>query len=682
MEVRADIGVVEAYDWKVERISMPDGRPGVVCHFYDLSERLHFEALLRKSEERYRDLFDSLMEGYCLIEMIYDDGGRAIDYRFLEMNPAFESQTGLKDAKGRTIRELTPEIEASWIEMFAKVAETGESVRFDAGVAALSRRFDVQGFRVDHDGSNKVAIVFNDITERTATEKALQESDERYRAASSAVSDVVWTNNADGLMVGEQRGWAHFTGQSREEYKGYGWSNAVHPEDAQPTIDAWSRAVAEKRRFVFEHRIRRRDGEWRLCSIRAVPILNVDRTIREWVGVHADITDRKRDEERLRSLAAELSESSHRKDEFIATLAHELRNPLAPIRNGLQLIKMAAGQPATIEQARSMMERQLTQMVRLVDDLMDVSRINLGKLELRKERLPLSTVLNSALETSRPLIEQMGHALTVAIPDQALIVDADMTRLAQAFLNLLNNAAKYSDPGGHIRVNVDVQGGEVVVAVTDTGIGMDADHLSRIFGMFTQIGGALDRAQGGLGIGLTLVKRLVDLHGGTVVAKSDGLGMGSEFVVRLPRVLESPEPDVPGAGDEPIVARSSLRVLIVDDNRDGADSLSEMLKVMGNDTRTAYDGQQGVNTAREYRPDVVLLDIGLPKLNGYEACRLIREEPDGKGIVMIAVTGWGQDEDRRRSNEAGFDHHLVKPVDPQALLSLIATLDSARDARR
>ena len=517
--------------------------------------------------------------------------------------------------------------------------------------------------------------VTRDVTAQRQAEKALHESEERYRTAIEAVSDLVWTNNVDGLMQGEQRGWGEFTGQSRDEYQGYGWGKAVHPEDVQPTLDAWNQAVAEKRVFVFEHRVRRHDGQWRLCSIRAVPIANADGTIREWVGVHTDITERRRDEEKLRQLATKLTEADRRKDEFLATLAHELRNPLAPIRTGLQLMKLPGVQQANIEQARSMMERQLTQMVRLVDDLMDVSRISRGKLDLRKARVPLAAVLNSAVETSRPLIAQMGHELTITLPQQPLIVDADLTRLAQVFLNLLNNAAKYSDRGGHIHLQLEGQGNEAVVTVTDTGIGIAADQLPRIFEMFTQLGPTLERSQGGLGIGLTLVKRLVDMHDGSVKATSKGPGLGSEFVVRLPLMIEASRLQASGAEDEPAATMSSLRILIVDDNRDGADSLSEMLKLMGNDTRTAYDGQQGVDLAGVYRPDVILLDIGLPKLNGYQACRHIRGQPWGKDAVLIAVTGLGQEEDRRRSNEAGFDHHLVKPVDPLALMKMLAELD-------
>jgi len=519
-------------------------------------------------------------------------------------------------------------------------------------------------------------LAADDITDQKRAEEARRDSEQRYRAATLAVSSVIWTNSADGFMTGEQPGWGDLTGQSRAEYEGYGWLKAVHHDDAQPTLDAWTRAVAEKRTFVFEHRVRRRDGDWRVCAIRAVPIFRSAGMLREWVGVHTDITERQRDEEALRQLTTELSEADRRKDEFLATLAHELRNPLAPIRTGLHLMKLVRGDETALEQTRSMMERQVTQMVRLVDDLMDVSRISRGKLELRTEHVSFAAVLDSALETSRPLIEQMGHQLTVTVPTQLLMVDADMTRLAQVFMNLLNNAAKYSERGGHIQLNVERQGSDVVVTVKDTGAGIAADELPRIFAMFTQVDRTLEKSPGGLGIGLTLVKTLVEMHGGSVEARSEGAGKGSEFVVRLPVVVDVSTPHASDEAEEK-PASTSLRILIVDDNRDGTDSLAVMLQSMGNDVRTAYDGQEGLDAAGEFRPDVIAFDIGLPKLNGYEACRRIREQSWGTSVVLIAMTGWGLDEDRRRSREVGFDHHMVKPVDPHTLMKVLVGVHDA-----
>ena len=638
----------------------------------DLNVRPDIDGQLREKEEFNRSLLDASPDCVKVLDL---------DGCVLIMNTPGLCAMEIDDfgaVCGQEWRALWPADARGDIEQSLARASTGQVSSFQAycpTAKGTPKWWEVTVSPIRDSGGGRIVrllSVSRDVTERKKAEDALQESEERYRTATIAVNDVIWTNTAGGLMGGEQQGWQDFTGQSPEQYQGYGWSKAIHPEDAQQTIDAWKQTVAEKRTFEFEHRVRRHDGEWRLCSVRAVPILKADGTIREWVGVHSDITERKRGEARLQQLAAELSDADRRKDEFLAILAHELRNPLAPIRNGLQLIKLAGSQSETINHARAMMERQLTQLARLVDDLMDVSRITQGKLELRKERVTLETVLKAAVEASHPLIEKMGQKLTVNLPKETMSVDADTTRLAQVFLNLLNNAAKYSDRGGHIQLNVERQGSDVVVTVMDTGIGIAAAELPRIFAMFTQVEGTLEKSQGGLGIGLTLVKRLVEMHGGTVEGKSAGPGKGSEFVVRLPVMIEASQQSSPGFEDEAASATSSLRILVVDDNPDAADSLAEMLSLMGNDTRIAYDGQQGLDIAQELRPDVILFDIGMPKLNGYEACRLIHEQPWGKHIVLIALTGWGQDKDRLRTREAGFDHHLVKPVNLQQLMTILA----------
>jgi CheY-like chemotaxis protein len=321
-------------------------------------------------------------------------------------------------------------------------------------------------------------------------------------------------------------------------------------------------------------------------------------------------------------------------------------------------------------------------MVHLVDDLLDVSRISQGKLALRKGRVSLSAVVQNAIETSRPLIDDMAHELTVALPEQPIILDADLTRLAQVLANLLNNSAKYTERGGHIWLTAERQESEVLVSVKDTGIGIAVDQLPRLFQMFCQVERSSEKTQGGLGIGLTLVKQLVEMHGGRVEVKSEGLGKGAEFIVRMPLAVQASGPAAPIEKADVWAPRSALRILIVDDSRDGADSLAVMLRLLGHESRTAYDGEEAVTRAAEFRPDVVLLDIGLPKLNGYEVCRRIRQQPWGKGIVLFAVTGWGQEEDRRRSREAGFDYHLVKPVDPNGLLLLLASLPMGTERAR
>jgi len=452
----------------------------------------------------------------------------------------------------------------------------------------------------------------------------------------------------------------------------------IYLSDGSPLdlAECWmARSLREDREYNGrEIIIERPDGSRRTVLAHANPLHDEAGGLIGAVNVLVDITERQEAEDRLR-------DADRRKDEFLATLAHELRNPLAPIRNALQLLRLDGGNPVTLERARTMMERQLHHMVRLIDDLMDVSRITRNKLVLRKERVELAAVVRSAVEAARPAIEAAGHELRVALPTQPIYLDADLTRLAQVFANLLNNAAKYMEPGGRIQLRGELDDGEVVVRVRDTGVGIPSDMLPKIFEIFTQVERSLERGQGGLGIGLSLARGLVAMHGGTIEAHSAGPGLGSEFLVRLP-VLDADdfdEPDITAAAQRPDACgcEPKRRILVVDDNKDSAASLSKMLEFMGNEVRTAHDGEQAVEAATTFQPEVVLLDIGLPKLNGYDAARRIRELPGGQSMFLIALTGWGQDEDKRRSAEAGFNLHLVKPMDPMALENLLAGLRPA-----
>lgn len=378
---------------------------------------------------------------------------------------------------------------------------------------------------------------------------------------------------------------------------------------------------------------------------------------------------------RERDIAEEaVVEAGRRKDEFLALLAHELRNPLAPIRNGLQIMHLARGNAPMIEQARGLMERQVEQMVRLIDDLLDVSRISRGKLRLRKERIELAVAMRSAVETCRPLFEAAALELTVVLPGEAVYLEADLTRLTQVLTNLLNNAVKFTPSGGHVWLSAERQKGEAVVRVRDTGIGIPADKLPRIFDLFTQVDSSLEKSRGGLGVGLTLVKRLVEMHGGTVAAHSEGNGQGSELVVRLP-VLGPSEPEEPSRPTKTVSpGYPGCRILVADDNRDAADSLAAMLRITGNEVCTAYDGQEAFAAAEAVRPHLILLDIGMPKLNGYAVAQRIREQVWGSEVTLVALTGWSQPEDKRRAQAAGFNHHMAKPVDPPALESFLVEL--------
>lgn len=896
----------------------------------DITQRKQSEQILAERTQ----LLNGILEGTTDVIFAKDLNGRLVVVNgacAAIANSTVEQLTGLMTEEmfapdvAIAIRQHDKAVIAakSPLEIEEIIPVSGESRTFLTLKAPLR---DVDGRVVG------VLGISRDITERKQAEAQLRLSEARFRAAINAVSDIVWTNNAQGQMVGEQIAWGHFTGQDYGSYQGYGWSSAVHPDDAQPTIDAWNEAVAEKKKFAFEHRVRRHDGQWRLCTVRAVPVLNEHGDISEWVGVHNDITDqmsaeavlrvseerrrlaleaaelgtwhvvdletrrtqtderfraifgttdewmdyqkvfavihpddiaaievavaaatraknperyaieyrifrpdgvmrwvfangratfeerasgrraisldgtvlditarkqselalresearlggilrqspagivqtdaagcmtlvnprwcemlglsedellgrnildithpssvapsttaleqlaaggpdfqiektfvrkdssllhaqsnvaavrspsgefrgliavildiseRLRSEEELHRLAAALYEADRRKGEFLATLAHELRNPLAPIRNGLQLMRRAPANHDVVERTLDMMERQVGQLVHLIDDLMDLSRINAGKIVLLKAKLRVSDVIQDAVDTSRPQIDMRQHTLVLDMPAEPVWIDADRTRLVQIFANLLNNAAKYTKPGGRIRVAVQRHASDVEVAIEDNGVGIAPDLLTRVFDMFAQVNSSLQNSQGGLGIGLSITRRLAEMHGGSITATSGGDGMGSRFAVRLPAALNGPT-DMPHQHNHAAKAQAQpeqRRILVVDDNRDGAFSLAEMLDMMGHKTQTAFDGEQAVSMAETFQPDIVLMDIGMPKLNGYEACRLIRAQPWGKSVIIVAQTGWGQDDDKRKAQEAGFDFHIVKPIDCAALDKILA----------
>ncbi|HJU74975.1 MAG TPA: ATP-binding protein [Gemmatimonadaceae bacterium] len=430
----------------------------------------------------------------------------------------------------------------------------------------------------------------------------------------------------------------------------------------------WMALALEQDREFNGHEIvvERPNGERITALAHANPIRDAAGTLVGAVNVLIDISDQKRSEEILR-------QADSAKNEFLATLAHELRNPLAPIRNAIEVMNLKGELTPDLRRALDIIDRQVKQMSRLVDDLIDVARITGNKFELKKERLDLATVVSAAVETSRPVIDTYGHVLTVAMPGEPVALEGDLTRLAQAVANLLNNAAKYTPHGGTISVRAEGQGSEAVIFVRDTGVGISPDMLPRVFDMFTQATASPHAQRDGLGIGLTLVRRLVELHGGTVAALSAGLGQGSEFVIRLP-VAESASPLNGSRATRSKYPVLDLRILVADDNPDSATSLGMLLRILGSDVRIAHDGDEALRTAAEFQPHVMLLDIGMPKANGYEVAKRVRTSDWGRPIVLIAVTGWGQKTDRERSREAGFDHHLVKPVDASELIAMLASL--------
>ncbi|TMA30738.1 MAG: response regulator [Deltaproteobacteria bacterium] len=416
-----------------------------------------------------------------------------------------------------------------------------------------------------------------------------------------------------------------------------------------------------------------------------VPV--VPEILRAKVAVFADLYRKSRRlermneelERRVEERTAALRASDRRKDEFLAILAHELRNPLAPMLNSIHLLR-ACAEPTQRARAVEVIDRQLGHLIRLVDDLLDVSRITTGKLELRTESVKIVEALEYAVERVQPEIEHRGQQLSVAVEGDALVVDGDATRLTQIFSNLLQNASKFTERGGKIAVRAERSEGDVLVSVRDTGVGIAPEMLESIYELFSQGDRSLERHQGGLGIGLTIVKRLVELHGGSVVARSDGLGAGSEFAVSLPIPAEIAAAECSAASEAPLP--SPQRILLADDNRDSLESLALLLELQGNTVRTAVDGVHAVAEAEAFRPDVVLLDVGMPNMNGYDACRRIRAEEWGRNMLLLALTGWGQEGDRARSHAAGFDQHFVKPIDPKALIAYLGRHAAKRDELR
>ncbi len=806
-EVRKDRGVAEYYDYRVERLWMSDGRNGVVCYFRDISKEVNARMAVTQTRERYGTLFSAIQQGFCLIEVIFDEKGVGVDYRFLEANPAFERHTGLVNAVDKTIVELVPRIENQWIDFYAQVVRTGEPSRLVQGSAAMGRWFEVEAFRVGEAGQRRVAVLFTDISARKQAEDALRDSEERLRIAIEAADLGVWDWDMKSGQVTRslrhdqffgydelQPEWTfpiamqHVVPEDRviavRAHEGALLSNvvsyqvrvrwadgsihwvAVHghlsrDEEGNPertvgvVAEITTRMVAEEALRESERRARARadelaalvdmvpaavlqshdpygrritgsrnahelmhmpaeedfspggepgaaerfrmfqngaelapedqplqraargqrmedqelelrfdDGSVRYLFGNAVPIFDERGSVRGALAAMIDITERKRAE-------GALLEADRRKDEFLATLAHELRNPLAAIRMAISVLDKlgGAGQAAA---TTAIIDRQLSQLVRLIDDLLDVSRISRGKIGIHKTRLDAAALIEQVVNDARPMAIEAGLELIFERGAEELWVEADTARFTQVVNNLLHNACKFTEPGGKVEVRVERDGGEVLMRVRDTGIGIDPERLEEVFEMFSQA----DEGQraGGLGIGLSLAKSIMQLHGGSISAQSAGAARGSEFLVRLAEVepldgegrrLDNPEGDLPACPE-------SKRILAADDNSDALSILAVLLRISGHLVTTAVDGTEALEKARLLRPEITLLDIGMPGMNGYEVARQIRREAWGQEMVLVAMTGWGQDKDKQMALDAGFDYHLTKPVAPKVLEALIA----------
>ncbi len=629
----------------------------------DISQRKKAELALRESEERFHLLADNIGQLAWIAEPdgeIHWYNKRWFDYSgttLEEMRGWGWQKVHHPDHVDRVTEKFRAHIrsEKDWEDTFPIRGADGEYRWF------LSRAFPVR------DEHGKVLRWFGtntDVTaERMAREMAMQ-SEERFRLLADHMSQMAYTADGQGRITWVNRRWIDFTGMSVEEMNDGGWGRVVDPMHFDAMVSSYAKAQQQGATWEHVFRLRNTQGEYRWFLSRSVPIHDEQGEVQRWFGTNTDITEQKMAEEAL-------EESARHKDHFLATLAHELRNPLAPLKNGLQLMELAPDDPQMLETTRTMMVRQLDHMVRLVDDLMDLSRISRGKIDLVKTDIELRSVVATALEASKPLIERQKHQLNVELTADMLMVHGDADRLTQVVSNLLNNAAKYTPPGGRIDLWVGAQQDEAVIRVKDNGIGIDEAAMPKVFDMFAQVDpNQKTEAGGGLGIGLNVVQRLVRMHRGEVEGHSEGLGKGSEFIVRLPLInaVEKPvtaQQSVP----EPIASR---RVLVVDDNEDIALSMSLLLKRTGHVVAVAHDGAQAVALAGSFRPEVILMDIGMPRMNGYEACSAIRATDHGKHMHIIAVSGWGQEEDRKKSHEAGFDGHVVKPMEKTTMARVIA----------
>src|SRR5579883_186394 len=648
------------YTPTLDASGVPDGWVAVVL---DISERRDMEDALRQSEQR----FARFMEQLPGLAWIKDLQGRYVYANDAAMKAFRRTRDELY---GKTDEEIFPPETAAQFKQNDRRALTTE-----AGVQLIETLKHADGI-VHHSVVSKFPVLGPeggpafiggmaiDITDRLRAEEVLAESEERFRELAENINEVFWMTDPETTQMlyispAFERVWGRSCQSLYEHPRSF--LDAVHPEDKERVRIAVLEKQSRGEPTDKEYRVVRPDGSVRWVRDQAFPVRDATGRVYRMVGIAEDITERKTAQDALK-------EANRRKDEFLAILAHELRNPLAPIRNAVQVLRMKDVAEPKLRSARDIIDRQVQQMVRLIDELLDISRITRGKLQLRKERIDLTTAIHSAVEAARPGIDMQGHELNVALPPDTIYLDGDPIRLAQVFSNLLNNDAKYTEKGGHIWLTVERQGGEAVVSVRDTGIGIAADHMPRLFEMFSQVGTALDRSHGGLGIGLALVRGLVELHGGNVDAKSAGPHKGSEFTVRLPIVETTlkAQPELSGTNEQPTFG-PKCRILIADDLRDSVDSLAMMLRLAGHDIQTAHDGLEAVQAAATFRPDVILLDIGMPKMNGYDAARHIRQQMGSKQMLLIALTGWGQEEDKRQAFEAGFDYHLTKPVEASVL---------------
>jgi signal transduction histidine kinase len=690
---------------------------GSITMITDITERKRTEEALRGSEEKYHNLFDSIDEGYCIIEVLFDDNNIPLDYRFLEVNQSFKRQTGLVDAVGRRMRDMAPAHEQHWFDIYGHIAMTGEPVRFQNHAKALGFFYDVYAFRVGKPEQRRVAILFNDITQRKRSEEVLRESEERQRfllklsdklrpisdpvevhdAVTSMAMDYFKSDRCYYCEIVDDDAVIRRDG-SRDDLPSvagvYPLSNLpIHKtlmESGQPLIVpdvTTTKLVDEELRQVCIQLL--------VISYLDIPVVKDGKLVgilcivqsnpREWTQAEAEVAteiaectwaavERAKVEETLResegkalALVTELEKTVKNKNQFISVLSHELRNPLASIMISLDLMDKLIPEEQRNYKALEIAKRQGKQLTNLVDDLLDVTRISSNKITLKKETVEINNLIEKAVQDFHQQFVDKNVTLEVKLTTP-LYIEADASRITQVIGNLLHNAGKFTRSNDlvTVAVSIDTNNNEAVITVQDTGRGIDSNDLKDLFEPFTQVDKTLDRSLGGLGLGLAIVKGMVELHGGRVEAFSEGIGKGAKFTIWLPL----PEKHIGlDEGCEKMDAKAikSLKILMIDDNKDLAEIICELIGLLGYETESAHNGTAGIAKARELQPDVIICDIGLPGMSGYEVAKMIRKDAELEDTFLIALSGYAQSEDMEKSKEAGFDRHLAKPVSLETL---------------
>lgn len=666
----------------IDEATAPHGVGGVLVLCTETTQHVLTEQRLAAERERFVELFDQAPTFLAIL--------RGPDHVFERANSGYLEIIGHREVVGRKLADALPDAVAQgYLALLDEVYRTGKP--FSASGAKYAAQASPDGpideryvdfvYQpiTDRDGSVSGILVQGvDVTARALSDRALRLDRARLDYATRLSGVGFWYCDLPfAELEWDERVKDHFFFPPTARITIDDFYARIHEEDRRATRDAIDASIRNRTPYDIVYRTVHPTTE-EVKWIRALggTVYGTDGAPTHFDGVTVDVSAQRRDQQVMSKLNDQLLEQDRRKDEFLATLAHELRNPLAPIRTAAKIITSPKLAPDQLQRAQAIIERQATHMALLLDDLLDVARITQGKLRLKKEQVELSDVLDAAIEAARPRLDEKNHHLTVKLPAEAISLEADPLRLAQILSNLLINAAKYSKPGSRIAVQATREGDMLSVSVKDDGLGLAPESIGGIFQMFSQIEDVEGRSEGGLGIGLSLVKGLAQLHGGTVEAHSAGLGHGSEFTVRLPvSAHESLSPRLANPAPVPLERR---RILIADDNRDAAESLSLLLELAGHDVRVAHLGQTALSIAQTFHPDIALLDIGMPDLSGYEVARALRQERGPRDLQLIALTGWGQEEDRRRALDAGFDHHLTKPIDPDQLESLIGSRSAAR----